>query len=165
MKVIFLDIDGVLCTQEEIYYKKKDKKYTAVMQCIDGRWLLNFNTEAVRCLNHITDKTNAKLVISSCWRNRGIEILRKHFSQQGVTGELFDVTGKHQESRGEEIETWLKNHRDCEKFIILDDESDMEPPISEFLVKTNWYSEEEPMGLNFGLAEKAISLLNASLYN
>ena len=80
-KVIFLDIDGVLNDEGENYNKGV---------IIDG--------EMVRCLKHIVDETDAKIILSSSWKrsyNRFVEdgyqsedkhlqILQKYFDEYGL---------------------------------------------------------------------------------
>ncbi len=57
MKIIFLDIDGVL---NHMYWLKK-------MKGVEGDKKF-FDPDCVRRLNTITDKTGAKIVLSSSWR-------------------------------------------------------------------------------------------------
>ena len=59
MKIIFLDIDGVLCTAKSVGLLKTN---------IDGRLAKQFDPDCVVRLNHITDATGAQIVISSSWR-------------------------------------------------------------------------------------------------
>jgi hypothetical protein len=154
MKVIFLDIDGVICT---------DCK--------------TFNPECLDNLKHILDKVpDAVMVLSSCWRhgfidwlnplhsiiprNEVIETMETWFVRGGWTKDLskrlIDSTptlgGDH---RGSEISEWLKKHPDVSQFCILDDDSDMEP-LMDHLVQTNG-----EVGLTLDDAEKAISKLSS----
>ena len=61
MKIIFLDIDGVL----NVIPQGRDE-YGAI-----------FHPEFVANLKHIIDKTGAKLVISSTWRMSGLKIMKE----------------------------------------------------------------------------------------
>ena len=54
MKVIFLDIDGVL-------------NYSGCKEKIGGIFFVN--DERIKILKEIIDKTNAKIVLSSTWRS------------------------------------------------------------------------------------------------
>lgn len=125
MKVIFLDIDGVL--NHEHYYVNRSESDSMPYP------LSEFDIESVNRLNNITDKTNAKIVISSSWRfTNGIyNILKK----VGVTGEIIGITKyitKPSDNgydihvkRGEEIQDFLDNNQFITNYVILDDDSDM----------------------------------------
>ena len=172
MKIVFLDIDGVICTQEEIFHDPEKKKSGEIkiedyMRRVDGKWLHMFSPVAVAALNHITNTTGAKLVISSTWRNKGVDRLKIHFKEQGVTGEIIGITPyvyneEHKcKMRGGEIQVWLDKNPGVESFVILDDDSDMLHLLPR-LVKTMWDDYEktgEPEGLVMKHAEQAIKML------
>lgn len=122
MKVIFLDFDGVITTQEskwKIDYSRLDK------------------------INEICKKCNANIVVSSSWRigYRGdITKFCKEFPEDfrvkanspvlvGILNEfisyLYGMTDSKGLCRGEEIKRWLDEHDEVENYIILDDDSDM----------------------------------------
>lgn len=117
MKIIFLDIDGVVSTFE---YK----------------WRLDINK--LLLLNNIIYETNAKIVISSSWRHgcKTIEELKNHFRTFRLPSILKNkiddmflqyIVGMTPigENRGEEIKQYLETHNDIESYVILDDDSDM----------------------------------------
>jgi len=172
MRILFLDIDGVICTQEEIFHDPAKKKSGEIrvedyMRKVDGKWLHVFSPVAVAALNHITDTTGAKLVISSVWKNNGMERLVEHFKEQGVKGEIIGLTPYvYNEEykcrmRGGEIQAWLDANPKPESFVILDDESDMLHLLPR-LVQTMWDDFEvtgEPEGLVMKHAERAIAML------
>ena len=62
MKVIFLDIDGVL--NSETFSKDNHKVYLAT-----GEIKPDVDEKAVQRLVTIIKETNAKIVLSSSWRN------------------------------------------------------------------------------------------------
>ena len=113
MKVIFLDIDGVLNSSETAaLYGGFDK----------------FSPAAVGRLNWLTDRTEAKIVVSSAWRfGRSVLELKQILSDQGVTGEVIDKTPTKMSlrNRGQEIQHWMDNNSTLDEFVILDDDSDM----------------------------------------
>ena len=124
MKVIFLDIDGVLNNDIYFHNEKIDLPYP----------LSEFSPSAVDLLNKLTDSTGAKLVISSDWRkDNTLEGLKNIFSRVGITGEIIGKTpilrGNRlygETVRGDEINVWLvETHHKIEKYIILDDNNDM----------------------------------------
>lgn len=165
-KIIFLDYDGVLSchtTMRELCLKKKDDPNPE-------RSKYNFHgvndvpgESQVRCLNKITDTTEAVFVISSTirvhYRNRFVD-MRGDFHCFGITGRILDYTpwlGEKQ--RGNEIQAWLDSSRvqrmdNSFKFVILDDERSDMYHIEPYLVQTSMAN-----GLTEELADEAIRRL------
>jgi len=127
MKVIFLDIDGVLMTWGE----------ARTWMHIGNERFQAFKPKAVQNLNRIIAETGAKIVISSTWRRvsrMSHKNLLKHFKNQGIVGDVIGITPHLQKcvngiwvakTRGDEIQAWLdKNPVDV--FVIIDDDSDMD---------------------------------------
>lgn len=163
MKVIFLDIDGVLNTSRSTTTKK-----AVIVNMGDHTVGFNrFEPGCVERLNEITDATGAKFVISSTWRigcklNGTLELLYKHLKNEGVTGEVIDVTPLDKECgyinelfpsgshgvRGLEIQKWLNDNHgkySIEKFIMLDDSSDMYHLMSYLVyIKNGWMGGIQP---------------------
>lgn len=148
MRVIFLDIDGVL--NSPCYFKK----------CLeDGRkdaYQYTFDPDCVKYLNMITDTTGAKIVISSSWRKTStIEELKKKFNEQGVTGEIIDFTPKTDLPRGQEIVNWLEGNSHIEGFVILDDNADaITSYFVGMMVQTSW-----SRGLSYENVFKSLEIL------
>lgn len=121
MKIIFLDIDGVL--NSEIFAIKRK-----------GHDIEQFCPTTVVNLNSITNKTDAVIVISSTWRKgKSLKRLAALLKKNHVTGKVISSTPilhfeKYNNSppRGCEIAKWLKdnNEEDC-RYVILDDDTDM----------------------------------------
>lgn len=117
MKVIFLDIDGVLWLHEP---EEQDKHFDS------------FSKKTVAQLNRILDECeDVMLVISSSWRHlHSTEWLRDHFDSQGINStRIIGITPsiKDEYIRGHEIQAWLNRmpKEAIKDFIILDDDSDM----------------------------------------
>jgi hypothetical protein len=115
MKVIFLDIDGVLNC--ELWYRKRHAEVD--MHEVSAQYpFYEFSPELVENLNRITEETGAKIVVSSTWRlGRTVEELQTLLKNVGVKGEVIDKTD-HLSSpkgsgytipRGCEIAVWLKS--------------------------------------------------------
>ena len=146
MKIIFLDIDGVLNTMSNWGSRPVEKR---------------FSPECISALNRITEYTGAKIVISSTWRNiMGYYELSDLLLFAGVKGEIIGKTPPVKLSggrRGEEIERFLYEYRksefDVSSFIILDDNTDM-GDLMEHLV---WC--DSKTGLTERLADIAIEKL------
>lgn len=115
MKVIFLDIDGVLNTKET-FFKRKEKYIKTKI------WDYRIDLFRIEYLKEIIEKTDAKIVLTSTWRkgfekDNGIlmpilddaleivEVLSKYKL------EIYDITGIDKNGiRQEEIKEWLLNN-------------------------------------------------------
>jgi hypothetical protein len=113
MKIIFLDIDGVLTSE-----KSRD---------LSRNWK-SFSPESMETLNYITGISGAKVVITSTWRIKyDQEELSKIFKSQGISADIIGCTRNLGLERGIEIDEWLKRHKGkIESFVIIDDGSDMD---------------------------------------
>lgn len=124
MRIIFLDIDGVLNSREYMIRRSSGGLFGAS----DGDAI---DTAAVKLLNHVLDKTDARIVISSSWRvmYRGVfPDLVAVLEQRGViAGRIIDRTmlrhptdqaarderhmaGRIASQRGDQIKQWLAHH-------------------------------------------------------
>ena len=120
MKVIFLDIDGVLVTRNSIKYQ-----YLNYPDENDIR----FSKKAVKNLNKLIRLTKAKIVISSTWRLvHSFEELQNIFKNQRINGEIISTTSIDKATveedipRGQKIGDWLKQHSEIEQYVIIDDD-------------------------------------------
>ncbi len=110
MKVIFLDIDGVLNSDEYID-SIKDKEMTAENE---------IDMEKVNLLEQAINKTGARVVLTASGRYAQVgRYLREILSKMAI---LTDVTPYMNNMRGLEIKEWLSKNSDVEDFVILDDE-------------------------------------------
>ena len=113
MKVIFLDIDGVLGTNES--YER-----------LGGGDKVPFHREAVRNLNRLVEATGAKVVISSAWPTDTAEDLRDLFAEQGACCDIIGTTPVIADGnwfRWKEIMEWLRETDiQVESFVIIDDD-------------------------------------------
>lgn len=152
MKVIFLDVDGVLNTH----------KTTRRLDCCNEFTFVD--TRKVLRLRDIVKRTGAKLVLSSTWRFGAMS--GAFFLEREALRELvaefhrlrcplwFDVTPYlPRAKRWQEINAWLITH-DTDDFIILDDVGDELKPFDDKLILTNPHE-----GLTKERAELAISML------
>jgi hypothetical protein len=106
MKVIFLDIDGVLnCASTP-----NPRKFPYV---VDRKLLARFKK--------LVDRTGAKVVLSSTWRCDPVGVFAaKHW---GVP--FIDVCpDKPRSPRRREITSWLADHPKVTRFAVIDDEDD-----------------------------------------
>jgi hypothetical protein len=170
-KYLFLDFDGVLNTME----------YQTALQWKGERGYDDYGTlfdpYVVKCLEHIINKTAAKVVISSSWRLDGIDRMRELWKARLLPGEVYGVTpvldelffksldGGHDTfsvipygTRGLEIGEWLRIHPAKDglqyNYAILDDGDDFLLTQSEHVVIT-----EPETGITEEIAEKVIEIL------
>jgi len=163
-KLIFLDIDGVL-NSEEYFLSEAYKKETSAMS--DAMIaLVEYNThldhKAIQLLNNLIDKSGANVVLSSTWRIINTpEQMTKMLQDRGATFKVIDRTpvlyGKVNDRipRGKEIKAYLKSLKvQPDSFVILDDNNDM-LELKNRLVLTRYAT-----GLTIEDVEKALNILN-----
>ncbi len=120
MKIIFLDIDGVLVTRNSIKYQ--------LLNFPDDT-SIHFSKKAIKNLNKLVWLTKAKIVISSTWRLfHSLEELQNIFKEQKIKGEIIATTSVEKATveedipRGQKITDWLREHTNIEKYVIIDDD-------------------------------------------
>lgn len=153
MKIIFLDIDGVLNCQSS---KSRCSIYIGI------------DNDKVKRLRAIVDATGAKIVLSSSWRS-------DWFKEENFNGEcgryidrklrrerlaILDKTGTDMYDRRRlEVERWMEG-KDIEAYVILDD-LDYNWSYSDCV--NHWVETSfERGGLQDEHVAKAIEILNAS---
>lgn len=154
MKVIFLDIDGVLNHEQHYKWLMETDEPTELQRVYPYS---EFNPKSCQLLNDIIKETGAKIVVSSSWRLDGVARLNGLFKHVGLPN-IYGITPvfiPHNKVRGDEIKKWLSEHPEVDKYIILDDDTDMLPEQMPFFIKTNPYDD----GLNNKVKNKAIELL------
>lgn len=136
MKVIFLDIDGVL--NSAAFMKARAKNFNTVNKEERDRWLDMLDQEAVKLLNQAVEATNAKIVISSTWRIlHSVNKLTSFLKEKDFIGKIIDATPRFSgKPRGDEIQAWLDKNQ-VDDFVIVDDDNDM-GELSHKLVQTSW---------------------------
>jgi hypothetical protein len=105
MKIVFLDFDGVIVTTATSYERIDMKVMPHVCRIIE--------------------ETNAKVVISSAWRNyHDLEYLTDMLVKAGLHKEdVVSETPYRDGVRGREISLWLeRSDVEIESFVILDDD-------------------------------------------
>lgn len=153
MRVIFLDVDGVL--NSEAYGRKLEDRHRELghtepspegkTTCDCFKLSNQIDRDAVARLNRLVAASEAKIVISSSWRKLfDPPELRRILSEHGLVAEIigetpdawdetarFDMKMEYGNDgdrlfRGHEIDYWLRyTGKDVDRFMILDDGSDM----------------------------------------
>ena len=153
MKIIFLDVDGVL---NDAFTKDR----------APGGFI-GLNHSMVSQLKRIIDATGAIVVLTSTWKDDWDpaghdstpdgKYLENVLKEHGIT--IADKTNDHISNRGEGISNYLASHTDVEAWIALDDDifADYEKyGIMPHLIKTSFgYG-----GLSQAFANEAIYRLN-----
>lgn len=146
IKVVFLDVDGVLNNN------KTTRRTTGGYPFVGSRPLKN--------LKRIIAETGAKVVLSSDWRydrdnpqyNRDFLELRDELLRYGI--KLYGFTPELPSThRGAEIDEWLKAHAEVSNFVILDDRTDIEPNTD------HWVQTVMSHGLGVEETRRAIEIL------
>lgn len=153
MKVLFLDIDGVLNSRQGVLWHKRVKGLKGSI-FIDHRF---WDPLAANNLLYILDKLpELKIVISSTWRvMHSMQEMKNFLEPLGVKpNKIIDFTPDlGAVERGLEIQKWLDDHPEVKEFVILDDNSDM-AHLKHKLVKTDeWH------GLTLRDAVAALTML------
>jgi len=156
MKVIFLDFDGVLnsaasfLVEDKIRKKHKRKKMCKVQETLCHVCTSNFQ--------YLLDKVpDAKIVISSTWREiYELDWLKDKLAEYGIdSSRVIDITpSSFSGPRGREIFMWLEEHKEVDKFVILDDHHIGYGYTEENIVKTTWLA-----GLNLHHVSSAMKIL------
>lgn len=142
MKVLFLDIDGVLNSVRSAIAMGG---YPA-----PNRNSERFDMVAVELIRRICAK-GVKIVLSSTWRNyKGWDTIL-NLPIIGKTGDIPSLSYQ----RGKEIKKWLETHDDIEAYAIIDDDPDMLPEQMDFFVNT-----DSNNGLLLQDYEKVCKILN-----
>lgn len=144
MKVIFLDIDGVLNSFPEL--TNPDIPNHVWSPDVMKEFGISFDVQEdkVELLNRITDATGAKIVLSSSWRKGYLADYADVVTElhnKGMKSFVLDRTpwGSEYKNRGEEIQAWYNQHEDeIESFIILDDHDDMGPVQNHLIQTKHW---------------------------
>lgn len=122
MKVIFLDIDGVL-------------NCVSTKERFDG--FIGIDPEKVLTFKRLVDETGASIVLSSTWRRdeKSRDEVTRCLTEAGIPT-FIDRTPHYDDAmqilgrpgsmseyflRGAEIHAWLSQHPDVDDYVILDD--------------------------------------------
>lgn len=161
MKVIFLDIDGVL----NVYCQGRDE------------YGCTFHKHFEDNLRWIIEETGAKIVISSTWRRDGLDVMQNLWKHRNLPGEVIDITPTEVDvveygtcefydlvDRGHEIQQWINDHN-IDNYVIIDDDNDMLPSQRGNFVRTaNNKDHSDCVDIGYGLtrkcSEKVIEILN-----
>jgi len=157
MKIIFLDIDGVLNCSESIQYFYHKANTLNASKIFPDVFLSR--------LRKLIDLTDAKIVVSSTWRIDYpdgynwvtlINNLKKYNLDKEITDITPDLTHPSIQ-RGDEIRKWLNDNKslNIENFVIIDDDDDMREFTKTNLAQTSWIT-----GFTEEVYHKALNILS-----
>lgn len=165
MKIIFLDIDGVLNGHD---WDEAAQSNRIRHRCVEQ-------------LSRILGETGAKIVLSSAWRYMihcgamttiGFEYMLRTHGASGIVHKIVGVTIKDEDTPGylgaghvdgsweprtKQIRMWLEDHPGVTEFVVIDDADLVD--FGERFVQTDGAT-----GLTEDDANRAIDLLNANDY-
>lgn len=142
MKILFLDIDGVLNSAATISRNHFNPDYLAESKSHVHRYgscTCWPDSKLVSRLNDILVRTDAEVVVSSTWRLDGRQKIAAACRDFGLCKSIKGITPRMNSYRGEEIKWWLEfcpYNSDIHSAVILDDDSDM-GEMSPLLVQTS----------------------------
>lgn len=156
MRIIFCDFDGCLNSVGSMIYNNRlmllGLSNTPTHEAFDP--IASSNLQYV-----LEELSDVQVVVSSTWRlYKTLAALQEIFKTNNLLPERMIGTTPKSESgyRGLEIEMYLKEHTEVTQFVIIDDDSDMEPYLDR-LVKT-----DSRNGFTFTDAEKVIEMFGGS---
>lgn len=158
-KIIFLDVDGVLNSQNTFKDNHEYRKF--FVRNMNGtiydeiiHIMLDIDLDKVFMIRDICNLTGAKVVISSSWRrSRWYPLIEERLVALGLP--IVGVTPYINSKRGEEIRKYLEENK-IDDFVILDDEIFRDfNELENYLVKTSFYED----GLSDEIAREVVRVL------
>lgn len=148
--IVFLDIDGVLHSFD---YEEYLTSHNRDWYDKDGAI---FAPDCIDALGELINTTNAKIVISSSWKDsrickEALSVMKNLWKRRNLPGEIIDVTptltpdklqllygiNTTQRWKGYEIDLWLRHNPQCKTYIIIDDQDVVLDYQKAFLIMTS----------------------------
>lgn len=168
MKVVFLDIDGVLNSRRSfIAFSGIVGKHLPNEEFIHTMARTTIDPVAVGMINALCEETAANIVLSSTHRHffqhrfkqdkEMMNIKCQHYlNTLGLTANLVGMTPRTDDAfRGEEIDMFLISHPEIEKFVIIDDDLDFHVHHNDYLVHV-----DNHIGFSANDFSRAVQILN-----
>ncbi len=153
MKVIFLDVDGVL--NSSVFLEVNKPEYRGSRQVVRLEGVI-IDRKNVAVLKEIIEKTGAAIVLSSGWKFRFDEEMKPQTEEAGILYSILDEYGirlygktpdfsteeirrelKFSKVKAKEIKAWMGMHKDIDSFIVLDDLDLNDEEINSRLIRIN----------------------------
>lgn len=143
MKVLFLDIDGVLNSRRsQMAFGAYPHDFSNMQQ---------FDLVAVGLIRRLCRVTDCSVVLSSDWRY----YTTAHLAANALDLPIMDVTPQLNGTRGLEINAWLSAHPEVTRFAIVDDISQFMDSQRPFFVQT-----DDAFGLTLRDYSDLLAILN-----
>lgn len=146
MKILFLDIDGVVNPFQTDY---------------DGMVVTKIDDGCVSNVKKVVEKTGCKIVISSTWKASSnlMDVLEEELFPKLPKGCVIGCTPTiiPQKNREDEISLYLSSHKDIDRYVIVDD-YDFE--LNSFLKDGRCVITDALSGFTESDAEMCIGILN-----
>ena len=166
MKILFLDIDGVL--NSAIYFEKNHEnviKFNLMnkdklndRKIILRRKLMDIDVDKLKLLKDVVSATDVKIVIISSWKRLNIfPYIVNELILYGIP--IIGITTDEMFNRGYGIRNYINGHP-IDDYAILDDDifDDYDDELLSKLVKTNFYDD----GLTEVHVKKLIKMLKSN---
>lgn len=149
MKVIFLDIDGVMVSQRSVQ----------LMNVPILKRDMGLSYLARRNLRALVRQTNARIVITSSWRGGGemYEAIKRCLARNNTP--VYDETpvlDLWTDDRSDEIAAWLASHP-TQRYVVLDDSPCFDHREE---VRQHWVQVNYTTGLSLANVRAALPFLN-----
>ena len=157
MKIIFLDVDGVLNIMSP--------SYTTSYFRPDGS-VKYMDEHLVYRLNYLIEKTDTNIVISSSWR-LDMEDLKEQLELSGFKywDKVIGATDYNEKHRGEQIIDYLSDYNNISNYVVLEDEiEDVHGDKCMIVPIENVVEVDFRNGLTHQDVEKAIKILEDKFY-
>jgi len=127
VRVIFLDIDGVLNSHRTV--ESRYRLPTPIDADGDVRMAAKLDPIAIGLVNRLAVMADAKIVICSAWRiGSTLDGLKTLLGNAGLISErIIGMTDTNLGLRGEQIARYLDKFSDIENYVWLDDDGDCLP--------------------------------------
>lgn len=152
MRVIFLDIDGVLNSEE---WDRYVQSFTYGARFNSGYLL---SQEMILRLQNVVFQTNAEIVLTSSWRanERAMDALRRQLSLYHLS--IRDSTVSYAYgNRADEVKLWIESHSNVTSYAIVDDYDDGFS--NDEVLVTHFVQTTFAQGLTSEKAEKIVEIL------
>lgn len=164
MKIIFLDIDGVVNSAKyfdsELFKQQSSGRSDSQILLVDH--YLHLDPDAIKLINDLVDKSGATVVLSSMWRFKyNIEEMTDMLQKRGATFIIKNKTPNIRRRmsevvhRGDEVKAFLSSlEKQPSSFVILDDVDNMGN------LKNNLVLTKYETGVTLEDIELALTILN-----
>lgn len=162
MKLIFLDVDGVLNSEEYLVKEHDRLGHETYVRTYLKQGGIPFTPSCLSFLRYIIDKTNALICVSSTWRLSEDQKERLNIALGAYSDNIIGYTPYlgAEKARGLEIKQFIDKLKEIkcplENYIILDDDDDMLEEQMEHFIKIDFKT-----GLTMADAIESVEKLNS----